>query len=171
MSNVTPGQEPFILDGVLYNRDADVAAWMEDRLDPNGGADINVGQIIDVPFRALGILPDASEGAATTTKFIGGAYFFNQENNDIWAAVVSDTPDAGHPKVIARILDYPFRMLNIPRISVQIAKANERAVRQAQGLGFVIEGEPRGKGVLYLGLLRSDAQAKGFWKPDLPMAV
>lgn len=170
MTNITPGKTPFVIDNVLYNRDADVVGWINNRLAEGQPKGMNIGDLVDVPFVALGVIPEGED--AGTLRFIAGAYFFNYEPTlDIWMAVAADTAEAGHPKILARVLDYPFRALDLPRLSVQIAEGNTRAIRQAEKLGFVIEGRPRGKGVVYMGLLRADALRLGFWKPDLPQAA
>ena len=157
--------EKMIVEGVLYGADAMVAAWVTERL--------GVG-LVEVPFVAFGILPEAIADAKVSESLpvalIGGAMFFNHSNvpgrRDIYCAVAVDDIGAGRIPVVQRILQYPFGELNLPRVSAEISMANDRAVRQAKNLGFVLEGRKRhaaddGTDIGLFGLYRETSE---FWK-------
>lgn len=156
LDDYSKGKAAFVMDGVLYNDDAVVAAWVQEKF----------GQpLLAVPFRALGVISD-EEG-----KIIAGAYFVNQYKNDITICVASAHPAAGRPEVVHRIFDYPFGRLNIPRITAEIDASNQTMLDVAYKLGFQLEGKKRkaaedGGDRLILGLLRDDALMLGVWKPD-----
>lgn len=160
-----PAQTRAIVDGVLYGCDAQVAVWVNERL--------GLGAV-EVPFRAFGILPEAivdGEAAEDMPKrLIGGAYFYNWVSTpgrrDIYCAVAVDDIGAGRIPVIQRILQFPFGELDLPRISAEISLSNERAVRQAKNLGFVLEGRKKhiaddGSEWGQFGLYRATCE---FWK-------
>lgn len=135
-----------IVDGVLYNADARVGAWVAERLDQD---------LINLPFMAFGILPEAIVRDELTlenlpTKLIGGAYFFNHhagpDQYDITIAVAVDDIGAGRIPVVQRILEYPFGDLDLPRVSAEICMSNHRAIKQAENVGFVLEGVKRNSG-------------------------
>lgn len=129
-----------IVDGVLHGADARVGAWVASRLDQ---------EVIDVPFSAFGILPEAIVKDDLTlenlpTKLIGGAYFFNHhagpDQYDITIAVAVDDIGAGRIPVVQKILEFPFGTLDLPRVSAEICMSNTRAIKQAENVGFVLEG-------------------------------
>jgi RimJ/RimL family protein N-acetyltransferase len=131
-----------VVDGVLYGCDARVATWVNERL--------GLGPV-EVPFKGFGILPEAIvDGEAAEdmpNQLIGGAYFWGWSSTpakrDIYCAVAVDDIGAGRIPVIQRILAFPFGQLDLPRISAEISMTNERAIRQARNLGFVLEGRKK----------------------------
>lgn len=145
-------QQPLVVDNVLTGADAHVAAWVEQKLG---------GDTVDVPFYAIGI---TGEGGA----LIGGAYFYNYRSgdaNDICCAVAVEDGNTISRDVLRKILSYPFGQLSLPRISIEIDESNQRAIEQADIIGFKLEGRKRraGKGggdILLMGLLRDECK---FW--------
>lgn len=141
-----------VIDGVLYGMDAHVATWVQMQL--------GCGPI-EVPFTALGIVsPEDADAPINETeplKLAAGAYFFNHfPKQDIDVCVAAADLRSGHPKVIRKILEFPFGELNLPRITAYIHSSNTTALESAQKLGFRIEGEKRATGVKMLGLLRDE---------------
>jgi len=68
---------------------------------------------------------------------------------------------------IQKLLNYPFGQLGVERVTTIISSENARALKFNEGLGFVREGcLRRGCGdhgdAVILGLLREDAQARGW---------
>lgn len=131
-----------VIDGVLYGADAIVARFVNEQC----GGGFEIGRI----DRALGVL-----GA---NGLVGGVAFSNYIiDKDITITVASTEYRAcGHPRVIARCLAYPFRTLQLPRVTAEIEPDNARSLRNAERLGFVQEGVKRGTGVILLGLLPED---------------
>lgn len=161
------GQNPVCIDGVIYGCDAEVAAWMADKLEDD---------LVEVPFVAMGVVLEGSTPEGPLSKaveLVAGAYFFNYEKDaDVTAAVATDERLGNNllslRHAIRRVLLYPFRSLRVPRVSAEIDLSNERSIRNAQMLGFVIEGRKRKKGrfggdVAVLGLTEDDARRAGFF--------
>lgn len=155
--------------GLVYGADAEVAAWVSDRL---GGGPVKK------LFVAIGALRPGTDPKDVTDEtlpglLVGGAYFFDEESGDgysdiYWSVAVEDEffQSAGLRDIVRRVLEFPFRMRDLRRISAYIDLANERAVRQAQKLGCVLEGRkramaPNGGDVGLFGLLRDECP---FWK-------
>lgn len=140
-----------IVNDILTDADAHVATWIEDKLG---------GDVVSVPFRAVGIVGDKG-------KLIGGAYFYNhREGQDIYAAVALEDGAFMTPDVVSKILAFPFGQLKLPRVSVDIDESNTHAIQQAERLGFELEGIKRRAGanggdVLMFGLLRDNCK---FWR-------
>jgi hypothetical protein len=143
---------PMVIDGVLYGMDAHVATWVQMKLGHGP---------VEVPFTALGILtPEAADAPISNDEplsLAAGAYFFNHvPKHDMDVCVAADDLRSGHPRIIRKILEFPFGELDLPRITAYIHASNTTAIESAQKLGFQIEGEKRGTGVKMLGLLRSE---------------
>lgn len=161
-------RDPIIVDGVLYNLDAQVAAWVN--------AALGSREIVEVPFVGLGVMRDQPSGPAPASVDLDvGIYFFSYEaESDIMAAVAArndamDDMEKLRPTV-RQVLDYPFATLNVPRISIEMDMANERGIATALRLGFKLEGRKRRKikGVGdsgMFGLLREDAEKMKWWWP------
>lgn len=137
------GRTWIIQDGLVYGAEAEVAVWINARL--GGGS---VQQL----FVAIGILKDGTPPESVTTETLpnllaAGAYYFNHQSDDdvsdICVSVAADDAATGRPDVIRSILSYPFKQLGVRRISAEIDLSNDRAVRQAQKLGFKLEGRKR----------------------------
>lgn len=158
-------QRPMLVkDGILYGADALVAAWVSDRL----GA-----QVPTIPFMAFAICADGTpDGPVTdlnTIYLVAGVYWYNHHTGpdcfDISVAVATDDVSSGRPASIRRILEYPFGELKVPRITAEINATNERAIRNAEMLGFKREGLKRkagagGTDIVVLGLLPEECP---FW--------
>lgn len=163
--------EPCVVDNVLYGCDAEVGAWVN--------AVLGSG-IITVPFVGFGIIQEATPNgpAPDSVNLNGGAYFFNFEQGDtrdcMVAVAVSDGIQSNPLQFraqIRRILDYPFAFLDLPRITAEIRMDNEKCIRAAQTMGFVLEGRKRfkcsdGGDVGVFALYRDMAIEKGYWVPS-----
>lgn len=154
------GRRWMVHDRVLYGADPEVATWVQVRLG---------SELVETQYVALGILKSGIDPATMSpetlpTSLSGGTYFWGwrrpPQPTDIWVAVAIDDNDGVDLQVVKRILTYPFLVEKIDRISAEIALDNDRAVRQAKKLGFRLEGEKRGTGFGYFGLLRSECP---FW--------
>ena len=123
---------PFEIDGVEYNRDQEVAAWVDARA---GG---EVVENARPGARAFGVL--RSDGVR-----IAGVSFFHHRGRDIEAAVAVDDLDACRPAVFRRILAYAFAPdpvgLGCLGISIEVEWSNVRCIRAAYMLGCVPVGQ------------------------------
>lgn len=160
---------PVVVDGVLYNMDAAVAAWTNEQMG---------GGLVPTLARAFGVLQGGITETPTIAEIpnalIAGAYYFNHYDpadggvSDITVAVAVNDMAASRPEVFRAILMFPFGQLKCRRISAEIDLSNERAVRQAQRLGFMLEGRKRKAGkfggdVGLFGLLPEECP---FWKTN-----
>lgn len=127
-----------VVDGVWGGgaAQASIAAWMQTKI----GA-----EIVEVPFAAFGFVDGG--------KLVGGCYFHSLRDGDckdITVAVVLEPEIAEHPvafrTAIARVLSYPFRDLDLPRVSAEIDMSNARSIDLAQRFGFVQEGTKKHAG-------------------------
>ena len=168
-----PKSGPYVLDGVLYNNDAEVAAWVRQGL---GG----VGPVAQL-CRAVAVVADGAN-PGDPAEWVCGVIFHNLiEAKNGSRGDVTITVHAT-PRLVENLLTFrssirqmlavPFEQYGLSRISAEIDLANDRSVRNAEMLGFVREGEKRGLGarggnVGIYGLLKEDAKARGFWFPLL----
>jgi hypothetical protein len=168
---------PMAKDGVVYFADDIVALWTNKQL----------GQgVVPVGYVALGILHptitdefanrDAEELALNLPDWLAaGCFFWGERSNETGHKGQSDvsvsvstsdgkmTSASAHPTVIKRILEWPFQVRNLRRISAEIDASNTRAIRNAQLLGFKEEGRKRQAGenggdIVQLGLLRDECE-------------
>jgi hypothetical protein len=159
-----------IIDGVLIGEDVQCANWVHQVLS---------GGIIEVGFVGFGIVPIGTPNGKgpASIELVGGMYYWGYENDtqqDIFASVavtgaLLDNLEPYRP-AIRQILDYPFGILKLSRISVEMAMSNEVGIQAAQKLGFTLEGRKRkkmkdGGDVGLFGLLATDAQRAGSWQP------
>jgi RimJ/RimL family protein N-acetyltransferase len=163
--------KPVVIDGVLFNRDAEVAAWVNE---------VGDGGVVLIPLaRAMAVVDDSGDGPA---RWVAGVSFWHQHAprdggvGDIMASVRAEP--AFFERVgllrpaIRMLLSYPFEMLSLGRVTVEVDHANERVIRAAHQLGFEIEGRKRRMGssggdFLIMGLLKETARARRFWYPVL----
>lgn len=159
-----------IIDGVLYGEDAQVANWVHQVLG---------GGIVEVGFVGMGIVPEGTPNGRdiASVDLVGGVYFWGFEDGaqrDIIASVaVADrllNDMSAFRPAIRQILDYPFGVLKLPRISAEMAMSNEIGILAAQKLGFTLEGRKRkkmrdGGDVGMFGLYADAALAAGYWSP------
>ena len=132
-----------IKDGLVYGADPEVALWTNDRLG---------GGIVQQVYIAIGVLEDGWQPDAVTEETLpqmlkAGAFFWGHQDDDgvsdIYVTVCADDISTAKPHNFRAILDYPFGQLKCRRLSAEIDLANGRAVRQAQKLGFRLEGRKR----------------------------
>jgi hypothetical protein len=168
---------PMAKDGVVYFADDAVALWTNKKL---GYAAPLVGYV------ALGILhptitdefanQDAEELVLNLPEWLAAGVFFWGERSDatghigesdIYCTVATAdgnmTSLAAHPTVIKRILEWPFQIRNLRRISAEIAASNTRAINGFMKLGAKEDGRKReagknGEDVIIFGLLRKDCR-------------
>lgn len=150
---------------LIYGADAEVATWVNERL--GGGT-------VDTPFIGIGVLHHQCRAQEVNEhdlpyQLVAGAYFYNEHldgsASDIEAAVAADDIAAGDREVVRQVLSYPFGERRHRRITVQVEASNERAIRQAQKMGFRIEGRKRkmagpNEDVIIMGLLPEECP---FW--------
>ena len=145
-----------IVEDVLYGADAIVSAWVQSKMGEPP---------VMVPFQAFAVMPPDDEGTKKVLAqiengeppdFLAGAIFFNHDpGSDIYVTVAADDLRSAHPRVIRKILQYPFGQLDLPRISARIHASNKRCIENAVKLGFELEGQKRGTDWQMWGLQRS----------------
>jgi hypothetical protein len=142
-----------IVGSVLYGADMAVAEWATTRLGP-----VLSGRKPDVQV-ALGVV----RGNEIAAAFL----FFNYRPEiDIEVSVASDNADWCRPATLRRLFDYPFRQLNLPRMTSIVARDNKRCRKLCEGVGWKLEGVARKaydgrKDAMIYGMLREEAR---FWK-------
>ena len=142
-----------IVGSVLYGQDKQVTEWASSRLDSVLGGRRPYMQV------ALGVV----RGSELAAAFL----FFNYRAGvDIEVTVVSDNADWCRPSTIRRLFDYPFRQLDLPRITSVVARDNKRCRKLCEGIGWKLEGVARKaydgkKDAFIYGMLREEAR---FWK-------
>jgi len=133
-------------DGVVTGASAQVCLWVNTKLG-NG--------IVTVPAVGVGIVhpdlrDDQVDEANLMNQLAAGAMFFNYRNgedgSEVYASVFAEWAATGHPEVIRKVLEYPFGRWNVRRITAEIDEGNERSIRQAEKLGFKLEGLKRRAG-------------------------
>lgn len=131
---IPPATEPYVLDGILFNDDARMTVWVQERL----GVSVPVATMT----RAFGMIRG--------DRIVAGAYFYDYYNkediSDITLAAAMDVPVTDCRDGMKRVFQYPFVELGLRRVSAEIELANRKAVDQAQLIGFVMEGVKRFKG-------------------------
>jgi hypothetical protein len=164
---------PMAKDGVVYFADKEVMRWVNGKFGAGLVAKLGV---------ALGVLhPSISDEEANRDPeelrlnllnwLAAGAYFYDERStggqSDIWVSVATDDANmplaAAHPTVIKRVLEYPFQVRDLRRISAEIDASNERSIRNAKKLGFVEEGRKRKAGkdggdIIIVGMLREECR-------------
>lgn len=157
---MTQGAE-MIVDDVLINADARVAAWVEMRLG---------GDVVSVPYVAYGIVGEGGD-------LIGGVYYFNKQEDrtpdgeidpsgvsDLCCAVaVDDLRIARQTHVVKKLFELAFDGMKTRRLSAEIDMSNSPAIQQAKAIGFRQEGIKRKAGrnggdVGLFGLLREECR-------------
>lgn len=130
--------EPVVVNNVLYNEDAIVAAWINEQF-PHQGV-----ELVSEPFRAFGIINPNAGSTSMRDSLIAGCYFFRHidvpTKRDIWVCAAMTDAAASHRSAIKQILHYPFTQLGLPRITAECDMSNTRVLRQLDILGFVQEG-------------------------------
>lgn len=144
----TPWQElqaqglPYHIDGVLYNDDLAIGRWinLRSRTDVDQTTDPRAG---DPSFKAFGVLD-------TLGFVIGGVQYMNHRHRDIEASVAVDDIAAARPAVFRRVLYYPFVVLGVDGLTVEILADNIRCIAAIKALQAYKIGEKRHNGsVLY----------------------
>lgn len=142
--------EPVIVGSVLYGADAEVCAWVADRVP------VLVGRAPHNAFAALGVVRRGQIAA--------GVVFHNYRAGiDIEVSLAADDPSWAHPAILRRLFSYPFHQLGVIRLTSIVARKNKRCRKFCIGLGWKLEGVVRkaydGKddAVLY-GMLEQDAR-------------
>lgn len=134
-----------IEDQLIYGADSEVATWVEYKL----GGDLVLSLFVAIGVLRDGVRPEGVTEETIRDCLVAGAYFTNEENeggySDISWTVYSDDVTAGKASILKRVLEYPFKQRKLRRLSAEIDLSNDRAVRQAQRLGFKLEGRKRRK--------------------------
>ena len=109
------------LPELVFGHDAEVAAWVADRLPGRGGFD---------PSTAIGV---ASQG-----RLICGCVYsqYQPEARNLQMSIAAISPMWARREVIAALLAYPFRQLGVWMIYTLTAPDNERALRINEHIGI-----------------------------------
>lgn len=115
---------------LVLGQDEAVAGWVARRL--------GYGEDFFGPCRSIAVVGSNDEPLA------GIVYSgYRPHFRSIELSIVADSPRFATRSVIHAILAFPFLQWQCERISITCALKNKRAVRFAQGLGFVKEGIAR----------------------------
>ncbi len=162
----TDDKLPYVESGVLWHVDDLVAAWLCDRLKT---------EMPRIEYRAFGLVrsdtPDGIVRDLSKIYMVGGFLWYNYcdgqggADHDITLAAAIDDTGFNTPRALRKLLEYPFGFLKVPRISINVNETNEAALKQAERLGFKIEGikrkaGSRGTDMVMLGLLPEECP---FW--------
>ena len=74
---------------------------------------------------------------------LAGCVYYNYRKHDIEMTIASISPRWATKKTIAIFLSYPFVQLKVARVTAIAAKANKRARKMLERLGFQLEGVAR----------------------------
>lgn len=119
--------ETLVVGSVIYGADADVAAWVGERIPQM------MGRVPHNTFAALGVIRDCEMAA--------GVVFHNYRPGvDIEISLAADNPSWAHPRTLRRLFAYPFYQLGVARLTCVIAADNARCRRFTEGLGWKLEG-------------------------------
>ena len=137
---------PVIVNNVLYHETALVGSWIHEKM----GVDIVGASGAAIPI-AFGLVDPNSKSPNLSERLIAGCYFYNMVNlpdkKDIWLTAVMTEPSMQYRQAIKQVLAYPFGQLGLPRISAEIDMRNTKSIRQAEIMGFQLEGRKRFMGV------------------------
>lgn len=102
-------------------------------------------------------------GFASSGRIVAGAVFNNYTGHDIQLSFAADHPSWATRGNIRAVFDYPFNQLGCARVTTVTSKANKRARKLNEGIGFKIEGvHPRGwdgkQTAISYGLLRENCK-------------
>lgn len=148
---------------VIYGHDEALGRWACDRIP---WADYNPH------MRAVGVA-DGTDASATllavvtfgdyrAPRMVNGVEWYNT----VECGIAASSPRWASRRIIKEILSIPFRQFKVRKVRLVVPSTNKRALRFAEGIGFVPEGTLRheyAKGVhaCVLGLLRNE-----FERPD-----
>jgi Acetyltransferase (GNAT) domain len=136
---------PVIIDGVLFGMDAAVTAFVMSSLH---GDDTSPVPVFGYAFGIVDPSKQDVDALILPGDLIGGVIFYNHEDSDRsdMAVTVSNSDiSTAHPRTIRKVLEYPFEQLKVQRLSAEIDLTNERSIRNAEKLGFKLEGLKRRK--------------------------
>lgn len=132
--------------GVVTGATAQVALWTNQRL----------GQgLVLVPCVAIGVIhptvrDEQVDELNLPNQLVAGVIFYNYRNDhegsEVYLSVHTDASVTGHPSVIRKVLEYPFERWKVRRLTAEILSTNTRSIRNAQMLGFKLEGVKRQAG-------------------------
>ena len=117
-----------------------------------------------VAQRIEGFVPGDAQciSVCSPTEILAVACYNNYyPNRDIEISFASDHPRWATKNSIRELLGYPFKQLNVQRVSARAPKSNKRTRKLMKGIGFVEEGKLRHAGrnnesLFIYGLLRED---------------
>ena len=115
-----------ILYSFVYGKDAEITNWVESQL--RGTVSLRSGV-------AIGLQKDG--------ELIAGCVYDNFRTHDIEMTFAASTPKWATPSNIGVFFVYPFVQLKLARVTAIAAKANKRARKMLERLGFQLEGVAR----------------------------
>ena len=133
---------------LIFGEDHLVANWVAKKLSNfDCGSDFGL-------FRAIGI----QHGR----KMIAGAVYSNYRDFDVEFHIASVSEKWCQKGILSKLLDYPFIQLGCVRMTSTIAADDQRTLRLAKGIGFVIErllkkGYGGKKGANIMGIMKEKA--------------
>lgn len=143
-------REPVIIGNVLYFADGFVSEFVRGRI--RHMEDRQFG-----PCSALGVVDK-------DRNLLGGVVFhsYRPQDGDIEMSAAFDHPRWAMPHTLRRLFQYPFVQLGCGRMTTITPRANKRARRFDEGLGFKLEGVIRkavmGQDACVYGMLRSECK-------------
>jgi RimJ/RimL family protein N-acetyltransferase len=116
-----------LLGPILYGADDAVAGFVAARI-PHAGEGFGA-------CTALGVVRDG--------RLTGGIVYHNWRGRDIEVSAAFERADWARPSVLRALFAYPFDQLGCARMTALTGRANGRARRFLEGVGFVREGVAR----------------------------
>ena len=110
----------------IYGDDDRIISWVTSKL--RGTIEFKTGV-------AIGLEKD--------DELIAGCVYDNYRKHDIEMTFAASTPKWATPKTIGVFFSYPFVQLKVARVTAIAAKANKRARKMLERLGFQLEGVAR----------------------------
>ena len=123
-------------------------------------------------------------GVVRKGKLVAVWVYHEHQNPGVLLSVAADNPTWCTKEMLKALLGWPFRVLQVRRITIMIEKINKRPLRIAagdsrrkdsKGAGFVREGvirkgSKRGHDIVLLGMLREDYEQR-YCRPTLAKAA
>jgi hypothetical protein len=125
--------------------DHEIAFWVSSRID----------SLLPGPYRSIGVICD--------NGIVAGFVFHGFVGHEIQCSMASDHPGWWSRDKLRFLFGYPFNQLGVRRITLTVARSNDKSLRLTRKLGFKVEGilrdgAPDGSDMVVLGMLKSECR-------------